>query len=371
MSTSTFTFAAEASVPKETLNAGIIGLGFIGEVHARAIRATGHNVHSIAGAFLNEAEQSRERIGAQYARQVEDLISDPEIDVIHICTPNLFHADYAELAIKNGKHVICEKPLATTSSQARLLHELALEHGVIATVPFIYRYYPNVREARARIANSTSKPFLLHGYYLQDWLASDSVENWRIDPKLGGPSRAFGDIGVHWCDIVEFVTGDRIVRVNAQLLKVYSRRGNDNSVDTEDGGTIIFETDSGAQGSLVLSQVSAGRKNKLWFSLEGHGYSYVFDQENPDSLWQGGRESNQVFMRGHDLQSVAANRFSVLPAGHPQGYQDCFNAFIDDSYRAISEGASDGLPLFIDGLRAAMLTEAVLKSAASREWVDI
>ena len=363
--------ANENRVATETLNAGIIGLGFIGEVHARAIRATGHNVHSISGLSIEEARLSKNKFGAQHARVVEDLISDPEIDVIHICTPNVFHAEYANQAIKNGKHVICEKPLATSASQAQHLNELAIEHGIVATVPFIYRYYPSVRDIRERIAKSNSKPFLLHGYYLQDWLASESIENWRIDPKLGGPSRAFGDIGVHWCDLLEFVTGDRVIRINAQLMRVYPRQLDGASEQTEDGGTIIFETASGAQGSLVLSQVSAGRKNKLWLSVEGNGYSYVFDQENPDSLWKGGIDSNQVFVRGHSQEGSAITRFSILPAGHPQGYQDCFNAFVNDSYRAISEGVSDGLPQFADGLRAAVLTEAVLKSAATREWVSI
>jgi len=363
--------ASKASVSKNILNAGIIGLGFIGEVHARAIRANGHNVHSISGLTIEDAESSKDKFGAFYAKEVNELISDPEIDVIHICTPNIFHAEYAERAIKNGKHVICEKPLATSVSQAKQLNELAMQHGVVATVPFIYRYYPAVRDMRDRIAKSKSIPFLFHGYYLQDWLASESIENWRIDPRLGGPSRAFGDIGVHWCDLVEFVTGDRVVRINAQLMKVYPRQLQGDAEHTEDGGTIIFETASGAQGSLVLSQVSAGRKNKLWLSLEGDGFSYVFDQENPDSLWQGGIESNQTFMRGQSLDSSDTNRFSFLPAGHPQGYQDCFNAFINDSYRAISGGVSDGLPQFADGLRAATLTEAVLKSAATREWVSI
>ena len=369
MSTNTFSRTEREQTRVATLNAGIIGLGFIGEVHARAIRANGHNLRAVSAANIDIARDGAQKVGAEFAVTTEAMMSDPEIDVIHICTPNIFHAELATLALQNGKHVICEKPLAISVADAQRLTELAHEKKLVATVPFIYRYYPTVRDARARLAASDFAPHLLHGYYLQDWLASDEVENWRIDPKLGGPSRAFGDIGVHWVDLIEFVTGQRITRLNAQLMRVFESRSDAPSVGTEDGATIIFETNTGAQGSLVLSQVSAGRKNKLWFSVEGHGYSYVFDQENPDSLWQGGVDVNSTFMRGS--ASEGASRFSILPAGHPQGYQDCFNAFIADTYSAISSGEIDGLPRFADGLRAARLTAAVLESAKTQQWVEV
>ena len=371
MSTHTFSRTAQEQTSVSTLNAGIIGLGFIGEVHARAIRANGHHLRAVAAANIDLARDGAFKVGAELALTSEEMVNDPEIDVIHICTPNIFHAELAALALENGKHVICEKPLAISVADAKRLTDTAEAKNLVATVPFIYRYYPSVLEARARLAGSTATPNLLHGYYLQDWLASDEVENWRINPALGGPSRAFGDIGVHWVDLVEFVTGQRIVRLNAQLMRVYASRSDTPSVDTEDGGTIIFETNTGAQGSLVLSQVSAGRKNKLWFSVEGNGYSYVFDQENPDSLWLGGVDINSTIMRGSSGESAAAGRFSILPAGHPQGYQDCFNAFIADTYSAISSGESDALPRFADGLRAARLTAAVLESAQTQRWVDI
>ena len=369
----TNTFSRTESLPTRTtsLNAGIIGMGFIGEVHARAIRATGNNVRAVSAANLEIAREGADRVGADLAISTEEMMSDPSIDVVHICTPNLFHAEIAALALQNGKHVICEKPLAISVDDAAMLTDLAREKNLVATVPFIYRYYPTVLEVRARLAKSPSSANLIHGYYLQDWLASSEVENWRINPKLGGPSRAFGDIGVHWVDLIEFVTGQRIVRLSAQLMRVFDSRSDAPAVGTEDGGTIIFETNTGAQGSLVLSQVSAGRKNKLWFSIEGDGYSYVFDQENPDSLWQGGVDVNSTYFRGAPGESSQAGRFSLLPAGHPQGYQDCFNAFVTDTYNAISSGESDGLPRFSDGLRAAQLTSAVLESAKLQRWVDI
>jgi predicted dehydrogenase len=371
MSTNTFARVNSERTRTKTLNAGIVGMGFIGEVHARAIRANGHHLRSVSAASLAVAQDGAYKVGAELAVTTEDMINDPLIDVIHICTPNIFHAEIAELALRKGKHVICEKPLAISVSDAIRLTELAAEKKLVATVPFIYRYYPAVNEARSRIAAVSGMPNLIHGFYLQDWLASEEVENWRINPELGGPSRAFGDIGVHWVDLVEYVTGQRITRLNAQLMRVFASRSDAPKVNTEDGGTIIFETDKGAQGSLVLSQVSAGRKNKLWFSVEGNGYSYVFDQENPDALWLGGVNMNSTIMRGSPHESSAAAKFTLLPAGHPQGYQDCFNSFVLDTYRAIESQESETLPKFADGLRAAKLTAAVLESAQSQRWVEV
>jgi predicted dehydrogenase len=371
VSTHTFSHFTPTSSTGAKHNAGVIGMGFIGEVHIRAIRASGNNVHAVSAVTIDEAQLAAERGNIPNAMTTADLMADPNIDVVHICTPNVFHAELAEMAIRNGKHVICEKPLAISESDALHLTNLAREAGVVATVPFIYRFYPSIREARAQIQSSGVSPKLIHGYYLQDWLASVGTDNWRINPALGGPSRAFGDIGVHWCDLIEFVSGHKIVRVNAQLLKVFETRGNNTSVSTEDGGCILFQTDKGAQGSLVLNQASAGRKNKLWFSIEGPEYSYVFDQENPDALWRGGVDVNETYMRATQGESASAKRYSFLPAGHPQGYQDCFNAFVADTYEAIEGGEIDGLPRFVDGYRASQLTEAVLQSAASQRWVEI
>ena len=354
-----------------TINSGVIGFGFIGEVHVRAIRASGGVVAAIAAKTMEEAQNATAKMGVPKAVTIDEMVNDPDIDVIHICTPNIFHAEIAELAIRARKHVICEKPLAVSVEQAQYLTQLALEYNVIATIPFIYRYYPSVREARSRIAALKEPLNLLHGYYLQDWLSRETTVNWRIDPELGGPSRAFGDIGVHWCDLLEFVTGHRITHISAQLMKVFNSRGDYKKVNTEDGATMIFRTDKGAQGSLVLSQVSAGRKNKLWFSFESPTESFVFDQEAPDSLWVGGLDSNQIAMRGVNEESADASAHSFLPAGHPQGYQDCFNALISDTYRAIAGSQIDGLPTFADGLRAAELTEAVLQSSHTGEWVEI
>jgi predicted dehydrogenase len=359
------------------LRAGLIGAGFIGGVHARAIHSSGATLTRVAGSTPAAGEAAARRLGARAgAESVEALIDSDDVDVVHICTPNATHAALAERAIAAGKAVVCEKPLATSVADADRLVRAAESAGVVTAVPFVYRFYPTVRETRARIAEGQAgRLWLLHGSYLQDWLAGSGDTNWRVDPAQGGGSRAFGDIGVHWCDLMEFVTGHRIIRLSARLSRAYAERTTAHGmqpVDTEDGATLMFETDRGATGSLVASQVSLGRKNKLWFSFDGTEASYVFDQENPDALWIGGAAENRVVPRGPDtLGSAQGSGYCVLPAGHPQGYQDCFNAFVADVYAAVAGQRPDGLPDFADGRRAAVITAAVIDSAKNENWIDV
>jgi len=349
------------------MRSGIIGGGFIGGVHAYAVRAAGGVLAHIAGQSLEHATEAARRLGAEHAcASAAELINADDVDVVHICTPNALHVPQAEAVIAAGKHVICEKPLATDPGDARRLVEAATGAGLVAAVPFVYRFYPSVREARVRIDAGEAGPlWLLHGSYLQDWLAGSDATNWRVDPKQGGTSRAFGDIGVHWCDLMEFTTGHRITRLIARMATAYPDR------ITEDGAVVLFDTDRGASGSVVVSQVSPGRKNRLWFSFDGPSASYTFDQELPDSLWVGGKRANQVVPRGPDTFSESAAAYARLPAGHPQGYQDSFTAFVTDVYRAIGGQKPDGLPTFTDGLRAAVLTAAVVESAAQSSWVEV
>ena len=349
------------------MRSGIIGTGFIGGVHAYAVRAAGGVLAHVAGESPEHAAAAARRLGAEHAcASAEELINADDVNVVHVCTPNALHVPQAEAAIRAGKHVICEKPLATDPADARRLVEAAANAGLVAAVPFVYRFYPSVREARARIGAGDAGPlWLLHGSYLQDWLAGSDAINWRVDPKLGGASRAFGDIGVHWCDLMEFTTGHRITRLIARMATAYPDR------ITEDGAVVLFDTDRGASGTVVVSQVSLGRKNRLWFEFDGPSASYAFDQELPDSLWVGGKRGNQVVPRGPDTFSGPAAGYARLPAGHPQGYQDSFTAFVADVYAAIGGHKPDGLPVFADGLRAAVLTAAVVESAADETWVEV
>ena len=350
------------------MRAGIVGAGFIGAVHAHAVRAAGGVVVGTTGRTPEATARAVEVLGAERGvGSMAELAAADDVDVVNICTPNSTHAEMAEAVLAAGTPVICEKPLATSVEEARRLTARAAEADVLAAVPFVYRFYPAVREARARIAAGEAGPlWLLHGTYLQDWLAAADATNWRVDPALGGGSRAFGDIGVHWCDLMEFTTGHRIVRLAARMGTAYAGRGG-----TEDGAVVVFETDQGASGSVVVSQVSPGRKNRLWFSFDGQAASYCFDQEHPDSLWVGGTAVNRVVMRGPDTFSDAAAGYARLPAGHPQGYQDAFNAFVSDVYAAIGGQKPEGLPTFMDGLRAAVLTQAVVTAGAEQSWVEV
>jgi predicted dehydrogenase len=358
---------------KAKLKAGIIGAGFIANVHARAIRNSGHELYAIASSTPESAKVIAEKFNiTKLFDSWQDLVRSSEIDVIHICTPNELHAEIAIAAAKANKQIVCEKPISVNTADASAIEEAVLNNGVGFAVPFAYRFYPIVREMRAKLLNGEAGPVhLMHGNYLQDWLAEPTSDNWRVNAVTGGKSRAFADVGTHWCDLMEFVTGDRISRLIANTSKAYQER-NGIKVLTEDIANIIFETAGGASGTLTVSQVSLGRKNQLLLEVDGSMASYTFNQETPDTLLIGGRASNQIITRGNDtLTSADGKRLSHLPSGHPQGYQDAFNDFIADAYQGFQGNLVEGVPGLQDGLRSAALIEAVLLSAESQSWVSV
>jgi predicted dehydrogenase len=351
------------------LRAGILGGGFMAEVHSRAIRAAGHEVVMISSSSPEQSARAGQRLGiSTIAENTLDLIESDIVDVVHVCTPNTFHAEQAGLAIAVGKPVVCEKPLATSVADAANLVSRGAESKTLTAVPFIYRYYPAVREIRSRIARGDAGELhLLHGSYLQDWLALATATNWRVDKSVGGASRTFADIGVHWCDAMEFVTGHRITRLVSTLARPHPARG-----ATEDAASILFETDRGASGTLIASQISHGRKNRLAFSFDGELESFEWNQERPGEFSASSPSGSTNMSVGSVEMAVASvQELSYLPAGHPQGYQDAFNAFITDAYASFRGDVVEGLPTFDDGLRAANITHAVLESAQSRQWVDV
>jgi predicted dehydrogenase len=373
----------------EALRVGIAGSGFIGRVHARSARLAGGRLIAVAASSADSARAAAAELDAERpAASVEELVAADDIDVVHICTPNHLHRPLAEAALATRKHVVCEKPLALDATEAESLVTAAAESGRQASVPFVYRFYPTVREARERVARGDLGAItLLHGTYLQDWLLRPEDDNWRVDASTGGASRAFADIGSHWCDLAEFVSGHRVTRLSARTLTTVPERVSDSArrafaagdsagepraVSTEDVALVQFETDGGAIGSVVISQVSAGRKNRLWIELDGSDSALAFDQEQPEQLWAGRRETESIVRRDPESLSPAAGRYATLPGGHPQGYADCFDSFVADFYEAVRTGVPPaGLPVFADGLRAVRMTEAVLASASSGEWVDV
>ena len=354
------------------LRVGFIGGGFMGDVHSRASRAARATLAGVCSSSRASSERVATTLGFEKAfDSAADLLADDAIDLVHVVTPNATHLEFALAAIAAGKHVVCEKPLATSTSDAAQLAAAATAAGVTATVPFVYRFHPMVREARARVrAGETGQLLSIQGSYLQDWLLASSDDNWRVDAKLGGPSRAFADIGSHLCDLTEFVTGDRISRVQALTRIVFDQRATNRGITTEDLVAVLVETGSGAIGTLLVSQVAPGRKNRLHLEISGSAETIGFDQEDPETLWLGRRTGSQLLRRNNDELSADAVRVSTLPPGHPLGYQDAFNAFVADSYAAVAGEAREGLPTFDDGLRAVRLTDAVLESARSGNWIE-
>jgi predicted dehydrogenase len=383
------------------LRVGILGTGFVGRIHARSARLAGATIVGAAASSPDRADAAARELGAERGfATAEELIACERIDVVHICTPNHLHVPLARAALQTGKHVVCEKPVALDGGDGVELLAARDRADRVVTVPFAYRYYPTVREARARIrSGATGDLRLVHGGYLQDWLLEPTDDNWRVDAALGGASRAFADIGSHWCDLIEFVSGQRISSVIAHTLVANPERrrsagrsferaaprergtgrrtdpGEDavfRPVATEDIAAVLFETDHGAAGSVVISQVSAGRKNRLWFEISGTTETVAFDQEQPESLWVGRRPDTVVLPRDFGILSPEAAAYVTLPGGHPQGFHDCFDAFVAETFRAIVDGdPPEGLPMLEDGVRAVRITEAVLESARSRGWVEV
>jgi predicted dehydrogenase len=354
------------------MRSAIIGTGFMGIVHANAVRAARGTVVSVLGSTPERSRAGAADLGAERAAlTLDELVSADDVDVVHVCTPNVLHVEQARAAIAHGKHVICEKPLATSVADAAELVRLADAAGLRTGVPFAYRFYGSVRAARDRVRTGrTGRILAVHGTYLQDWLADPDASNWRVDAARGGGSRAFGDIGVHWCDMAEFITGQRIARVAARTTRAYDRRGG-LDVTTEDAVSVVFETDGGALGSVIASQVSLGRKNRLWISVDGASEAVGFDQESEEQLWIGRADESAVIMRGGTPNGPGVDRYNHVPAGHPQGYQECFNDFVADMYAAVSGDEPDGMPTFRDGLRAAVVTDAVMRAAAEEAWVEV
>lgn len=353
------------------LGVGIIGGGFMATVHSRAARAAGARLVGVVASTPERSAAVAAELGAERGfDSVAALLADPAIDVVHVCTPNALHAEQAAAVIAAGLHVVCEKPLTTGAASAAALAR-SVPAGIVATVPFAYRFHPMVREARARIASgAVGEVLTLNGVYLQDWMLGTDDPNWRVRTSSGGASRAFADIGSHLVDLIEFVTGQRITALAASTRTFFERRGDIAAVETEDAAALTVTLSGGAIGTLLVSQVAPGTKNALRFEISGSAQTLGFDQENPELLRVGTVDGTLLVPRDADRLAPDAARLCAVPSGHPQGYQDAFNAFVADSYAAIGGASPEGLPTFADGARAAALTDAVLAAAADGLWHD-
>lgn len=376
-----------------TVRAAIIGTGFMGSTHAEALRRIpGVEIASVASGRRERAEALAARFGIPTATDDwRRVIDDESVEVVHNCTPNDLHFEVNRAALEAGKHVVSEKPLTISSDESAALVRLAEERGVVAAVNFNYRFYPLVQHARALVRCGEIGPVhLVHGHYVQDWLLFETDYNWRLEAEAGGPSRALADIGSHWMDLVQFVTGRRIVRVFADLFTLHETRQRPTAqaetfrqgtgetqpvrIGTEDGGNVLLQFEGGARGVVTVSQVSAGRKNREWFEIDGGQRALAWNQERPNELWIGRRDGpNEVLIKDPALLADEAQDYAHYPGGHPEGYPDGPKNLFRNVYRAVREGvpAEPDYPTFADGHRAVRLIEAALESHAAQRWVDV
>ena len=376
---------------------GVVGVGFIGPAHMEAIRRQGFEVLAIGEANQDLAEAAAERLLVPKAYgDFNDLVSDPEIDVVHVASPNFLHFRHVKAALEAGKHVICEKPLAMTTEESEELVRLAEEKGLVNAVNFSLRYYPLVQEAKARVAAGElgDRIYIIQGSYLQDWLLYDTDWNWRLEPELGGDLRAVADIGSHWMDLVTFITGTKIQSVFADFetflpvrrkpTKKMDTFGGKMEVDmtyeekvirTEDYASVLFKFANGARGVMTVSQVSSGRKNRLFFEIDGSDSSVVWNSEAPNELLIGHRpEPNQLLIKDPSLMSESVRWTASYPGGHAEGFPDTFKHLQMAVYRYIAAGdysATPDFPTFRDGHHTVLVDEAILKSAREGCWVDV
>ena len=370
----------------------IIGAGMMGVQHTEALRRIS-NIEVIALADMNKDLADKccasLAIPASYC-DYNEMMEMEKPDVVHVCTPNFSHYAICKDAIGRGVNVFCEKPLANTVEEARELAELAEEHKTICGVNFNYRHNAIVHEMRERVASGDwERTFLVRGEYLQDWMLYDTDYNWRCVPELGGESRTVSDIGSHCFDTMQFVLGEKIKRVYARLLTVYSQRkkyahqaktfGKQSGTDfelvdisSEDAGLILVEFEDGVKGTITLSQVSAGYKNGLKLCVDGSKYSMTWDQENVDKLMLGYREGGkEILYASSGNMTGTANDDISLPSGHPVGWADALKNSIHDYYSYISNGGNKKFTDFSDGMQVVQIVEACLKSNRLNQWIDV
>ncbi|EGT4254505.1 gfo/Idh/MocA family oxidoreductase [Citrobacter amalonaticus] len=377
------------------INVGIIGSGFIGPAHIESLRRLGFvQVVALCDGNLSQAREKAQALNVPHAYgSVEELLAHPNLQVVHNCTPNHLHAQINRQILRAGKHVFSEKPLCMTAEEARELVTLAEEADVVHGVSFVYRQFAMVRQAASMMrAGSIGRLFATHGSYLQDWMLLETDYNWRVESALGGASRAVADIGSHWCDTVQFVTGRRITEVMADLAIVWPTRkanvaGNqtfthdpnaryeDKPVSTEDFGSVLFRFDDGSKGSFRVSQVSAGHKNGLTFEINGSEQSVAWDQEMPQQLWVGHRaQANQILSDDPALMNLDVVDSAHFPGGHSEGWPDAFKNMMAQFYRAVQAGKMPEQPLFAtfhDGANVMYIIDAIVKSHQQQRWVRV
>jgi predicted dehydrogenase len=380
---------------------GVIGTGFIGPAHVEALRRLGIEVVGLAGHGAEKAAAKARQLGiARSYGSAEEMLADPNIQVVHITSPNHLHFPHAKAALLAGKHVVCEKPLAMDSRESGELVKLAKERKLVNAVNFNIRYYPLSQHAHALVkSGQLGDIYSVQGSYLQDWLLLPTDWNWRLDPRLGGEMRAIGDIGSHWIDLTTFITGLQVESVLADFqtflpvrhrptgsVETFAAKMSDQgpvraadyveqAINTEDYASVLFRYTSGARGVMTVSQVSAGRKNRLYYEIDGARSAIAWDGENPNELWIGHRDRpNELLLKDPALMSSESRQFAGYPGGHAEGFPDTFKNLYRSVYSYLEEGnldATPDFPTFEDGHLALRVGEAILRSARENRWVGI
>jgi predicted dehydrogenase len=376
------------------LNAAIVGLGFVGRAHLDALRRLGIAVQGVLGSSPERSKAACDAMHlARAYKSLDELAGDPSVNVVHLCTPNHLHFQEASQLLRAGKHVLCEKPLSLDSRESATLVSLLKETGLAGGVTYNLRYYPLCQEARALIRKGAiGQVKLIHGSFLQDWLLFPTDWNWRLEAKLGGELRAVSDIGTHWLDLVMWLAGSRVSELCADLATVLPTRKRPKGrvetfqkagtaeteevmITTEDYASVLLHFENEASGVMTVSQVSAGRKARLWFEIDGTTGSLVFDSESPNNLWIGRRDrACEVLPKDPSLQTPESRGYAAYPAGHPEGYPDTFVQLFKDFYGYIGKGdlhAARDFPTFQTGHDELVLCEAIAESAQKRAWVGV
>jgi predicted dehydrogenase len=374
--------------------AAVIGLGFVGRAHIEALRRLGIPIRGILGSSTERAATAGESLGiARTYASLEELASDSAVSVVHICTPNHLHFHQASTLLRAGKHVLCEKPLAMDSRESAMLVTIARESLRVVGVAYNLRYYPLCQEARSIVASGAiGQPQLLHGSFLQDWLLFPSDWNWRLEPNLGGELRAVSDIGTHWLDLTMWITGRKVIEVCADLATVVPVRhrprgrietfqrsssyaSDEAPITTDDYASVLLHCENNLHGVVTVSQVSAGRKARLWFEINASDGSLAWNSESPNSLWIGRRDTaSEILPKDPALLSPQARGYAAYPGGHAEGYPDTFVQLFRDFYSYIDAGKFDEprrFPTFQTGHDELVLCDAIAKSARERAWVHV
>ena len=374
------------------IKTAIVGTGFMGKVHAENVRRLGYvEVAAIVGSRPETAQKFAASIDVPFATSdLGEVLRNPEIQAVHICTPNVQHFPMALAAVNAGKAVLCEKPMTMNVGEAKKLVAAAAEKKTVNAVQHNLRYYPVVQQIRQMIAaGDLGEILIVQGTYSQDWLLYDTDWNWRLASELNGKLRVMGDIGSHWMDMIQHLTGQSITAVCAELARFYDKRKRPKgsvetfskavaaeyesfNVDTEDFGVVMLHLGQRARGAFTVSQMSAGRKNRFAFEIFGTKAGVAWNQEQPDTLWIGHRnEPNQIIIKDASLFYPAAATFADLPGGHSEGYDDSHKQLFKRFYAKVADPTVPvDYPTFEDGLHGMVLLEKVAQSDDKRAWVD-